>query len=552
MTAVAILSATFILAITLVGRAGATAPTDYDVTVYSDDSYGFDQPGTSVVYDGHFFVANAGSGTITQMSTATGEFEQSISGALKPSFMTAYDGKLWISSYDTNKIYVVDIASGSVTQTLTDATFSCPSGIVPAGGKIWVAQNCAGRVTVLNTDGTIAATLSGSPYNFSWPFIITSDGANVWVPNTGTNAVTKLNLTPTEGSYFAASYNNTTTPGASFNGLRQTLSDGVSIWTISNATKVITQMDIATGNLVRVLSGDDYQFNGFGLSVVYGDYLWIPNSADDKVTVINKADGTVAAILSGSPYNFSKPSSSSVGDDAVWIPNYSNNTVTELHNLVAPTAPQDVTVSASIGSATITWTTPESDGGSAITEYVVTGAPGDATCTATAPELTCEITGLTEGATYTFSVVATNKNGTSPAASSAATLIPENTDPPTTAPTAPQDVTVSASIGSATITWTAPESDGGSAITEYVVTGAPGDATCTATAPELTCEITGLTEGATYTFSVVATNEIGTSPAASSAATLIPESTDPTTPPTTTPTTTTPRTVDQVVPSFTG
>ena len=103
---------------------------------------------------------------------------------------------------------------------------------------------------------------------------------------------------------------------------------------------------------------------------------------------------------------------------------------------------------------------------------------------------------------------------------------------------------------------------GATAPGDYDVTSAPGDATCTATAPELTCEITGLTEGATYTFSVVATNKNGTSPAASSAATLIPENTDPitpptttpptTTPPTTTPPTTTPRTVDQVVPSFTG
>ena len=434
-SAVAIICATLLLSITLMGRADATAPDDYDVTVHSDASYGFNQPGTSVVYEGHFFVANAGSGTITQMSTATGGFVKSISGVSQPSFMTAFDGKLWVSSYDTNKIFVVDIDSGTVIQTLTDPTFSCPSGIIPAGGKIWVAQNCAARVSVLNTDGSIEATLSGAPYNFSWPFIITSDGTNVWVPNTGTNAVTKLNVTPTGGSYFAASYNNTTTPGASFNGLRQTLSDGVSFWTISNATRVITQIDIATGNLVRVLSGSDYQFNGFGLAVVYGDYLWIPNSSDDKVTVINKSDGTVAAILSGSPYNFSKPSSSSVGDDAVWIPNYNNNTVTELHNLLPPSAPQNVSASAGSGSATITWEAPASDGGSPITEYVVTGAPGDVTCTASAPELRCEITGLTEGDTYVFSVVAKNEIGSSAAASSEAMLIPASPEGPTDGPT---------------------------------------------------------------------------------------------------------------------
>lgn len=424
MALVAVTATIVILGVSLVGRAEATAPTEYQVTVYSDASYGFDQPVTSVVSDGHFFVANAGSGTITQMSTATGAFEKSISGVLQPSFMTAYDGKLWVSSYDTNKIYVVDIATGTISQTLTDATFSCPSGIVPAGGKIWVAQNCAARVTVLNTDGTIAATLSGAPYNFSWPFIITSDGTNVWVPNTGTNAVTKLNLTPTAGSYFAASYDNINTPGASFNGLRQTLSDGVSIWVISNNTKVITQIDIATGDLVRVLSGPDYQFAGFGLAVVEGGYLWFPNASSNLTTVVNTSDGTVAAILTGSPYNFSNPSSSTVGDDAVWISNYSNNTVTELHNLLPPSAPQDVTVSLTGTTATITWSAPASDGGSAITDYVVTGTPGSATCTAAAPALTCQITDLAEGTQYTFSVVADNAVGSSVPASAAPILVP--------------------------------------------------------------------------------------------------------------------------------
>ena len=513
---IALLATTVILGFTLVGRAEATAPIDYRVTVYSDASYGFNQPGTSVVYDGHFFVANVGSGTITQMSTATGAFEKSISGVLQPSFMTAYDGKLWVSSYDTNKIYVVDIATGTVTQTLTDGTFSCPSGIVPAGGKIWVAQNCAARVTVLNTDGTIAATLSGAPYNFSWPFIITSDGTNVWVPNTGTNAVTKLNLTPTAGSYFAASYDNTNTPGASFSGLRQTLSDGVSIWVLSNNTKVITQIDIATGDLIRVLSGPAYQFGGFGLAVVYGDYLWFPNNSGNLTTVVNKSDGTVAAILTGSPYNFSNPSSSATGDDAVWIPNYNNNTVTELHNLLPPTAPLNTNATLSGTTATITWDPPASDGGSAITGYTVTAAPGGATCTATAPATTCDIAGLDNATTYTFTVVATNTNGNSPGSAASNEV--------TTAgvPTAPQNVTATVSGGTATVTWTAPSSDGGSAITNYVVSGAPGNANCTVIAPTHTCQITDLAEGTTYTFSVVANNAAGSSDPASAPAVLVP------------------------------
>lgn len=438
----ALLCATFLLSVALVGRAGATAPTDYDVTVHSDPSYQFDKPGSSVVADGHLFVANEGTGTLTQISSTTGAFERVITGVTKPSFITAYDGKVWVTSYDTNTIYVVDIASGTVTQTLTDATFSCPSGIVAAGGKLWVAQNCAARVSIINPDGTIADTLSGGSYSFSWPFIISTDGEHVWVPNTGSTAVTKLNLTPTAGSYLDAVYTNSTTPGAGFSGLRQTLSDGVWFWTINNSAGTITQMEVATGALVRVLSGSEYEFNGFGLAVLYDDYLWVPALNSNQVTVISKADGGVVTILKGSPYDFSRPASSAYGDGSVWFPNFNNNTLTELRNLSVPTAPQNVTASATSGSATITWEAPASDGRSPITDYVVSAEPGGASCTTT--ELSCEITGLTDGTSYVFSVVATNAIGSSPAASSASTLIPADTvdpiDEPTDGPTVDQVV----------------------------------------------------------------------------------------------------------------
>jgi hypothetical protein len=65
--------------------------------------------------------------------------------------------------------------------------------------------------------------------------------------------------------------------------------------------------------------------------------------------------------------------------------------------------------------------------------------------------------------------------------------------------------------------WAAPAANG-SPITGYTVTAAPGGATCTTTGA-LSCTVTGLTNGTAYTFTVVATNAIGTSaPSAPSAA----------------------------------
>jgi uncharacterized repeat protein (TIGR02543 family) len=87
-----------------------------------------------------------------------------------------------------------------------------------------------------------------------------------------------------------------------------------------------------------------------------------------------------------------------------------------------------------------------------------------------------------------------------------------------TKPDAPTGVSAtSGGDTSSTVTWTAP-SDGGSAITSYTATSNAGQ-TCSSSTTS--CSITGLTNGTPYTFTVTATNSIGTSDpsSASSAAT---------------------------------
>ena len=170
--------------------------------------------------------------------------------------------------------------------------------------------------------------------------------------------------------------------------------------------------------------------------------------------------------------------------------------------------PSSVSAIAGNTSASVSWSVPVSDGGGAITGYTATLNPGNLTCNVDASGRSCVFNGLVNGNTYTVTVAAQNSVGSGiPSA--------EITVVPATTPSVPGAPSAVASDGAATVTWAAP-SNGGSVITSYVVTAIPSGATCTTT--ELSCLFTGLQNLYAYTFTVAASNAMGTgavSPASS-------------------------------------
>lgn len=77
-------------------------------------------------------------------------------------------------------------------------------------------------------------------------------------------------------------------------------------------------------------------------------------------------------------------------------------------------------------------------------------------------------------------------------------------------PQAPPGVTSSTSGSNVTIAWTPPAFNGGAPVTGYTVTVAGSAAVCSTTAPS--CTFSNARSGSTYTFSVTATNSVGTGP----------------------------------------
>src|SRR5262249_44912182 len=125
----------------------------------------------------------------------------------------------------------------------------------------------------------------------------------------------------------------------------------------------------------------------------------------------------------------------------------------------------------SSGSVSLSWAAPASNGGAAITGYNVyrgTSQGGESATPVTTNVTTTSFTdtALTNGTTYYYTGAAVNSVGTSPQ-SNEASATPVAVE--ATAPSAPRSLAAVAGNGSVSLSWSAPASDGGSAITGYNV-----------------------------------------------------------------------------------
>jgi subtilisin family serine protease/putative cell wall-binding protein len=174
---------------------------------------------------------------------------------------------------------------------------------------------------------------------------------------------------------------------------------------------------------------------------------------------------------------------------------------------VAPGAPTGVTAAPGDRSVTVSWTAP-SPGSAPITGYTVTASPGGATASSAGAATSATVPGLTNGTPYTFTVRATNGAGLQGPASA-----PSAAATPRTVPDAPRSLAASPGDGRVVLTWQAPASNGGAALTEYGVrvtpaSGAPQELAGLA-ASSVGATLTGLVNGTAYRFEVRARNAAG-------------------------------------------
>jgi len=225
-----------------------------------------------------------------------------------------------------------------------------------------------------------------------------------------------------------------------------------------------------------------------------------------------RTSATVSGLVPGTSYRFRISAISQAGTGTSSSP---TEPIIAAAAPQAPSAPTVVISGTTGGRVIVSWTAP-SNSGSVITNYEVTATGGATPIVKTitnATTLSQAFTGLSPTTNYRFTVKATNAIGTS-AASPSTSLVPA------AVPAKPDSITfVSAGDGSITVRYTAPASNGGSAITGYLVQAFTPSITsavissCQSNATTFTCTVTGLTNGVKYEIRVFAKNIAGASTA---------------------------------------
>ena len=262
-----------------------------------------------------------------------------------------------------------------------------------------------------------------------------------------------------------------------------------------------------------------------GGSAITGYEVW--RSADNgtnwslAVTTSNLVrSARLDGIVMGSTTSYRVVARNSVG---VSLP--SNVVTLTLASNSAPTPPSAVSATANFTTINVVWSGARTTS-TPITDYIVeysTNAGGTWTAYAdgVSTNTTATLINMTPNVLTYVRVRSVNSFGTSsPSGTASVTPMAQPT-----VPNSPNLVSAVAGDARASVRWSAPMNNGGAAITSYTATSSPAGGTCTVTVASntsLSCVISNLTNGTEYTFTVTATNSVGTSAASAASNAVTP------------------------------
>ena len=398
--------------------------------------------------------------------------------------------------------------ASNVANATTDATApGAPTGLTAT----------ADRTSRINIGWTAPGSTGGSAIT-GYRIEISSDGGSTWTDQVA-NTNSTLTLYFHSGPLFAPGttrHFRVSAINANGTGLPSNVASATTTTTVPGAPTGLTAM--ASGTTAINLSWSAPGSTGGSAITGYrievssnGGSSWTNLVANTSNTTTTYAHTGLAAGTTRH-YRVSAINANGTGDPS----NVANATT----GATAPGAPTGLTATASGTTAiNLSWSAPGSTGGSAITGYRIevssngTSSWTNLVANTSNTTTTYAHTGLAAGTTRHYRVSAINTNGTGTASNVA------NATTDATAPGAPTGLTATASGTTAiNLSWSAPGSTGGSAITGYRIEVSPNgtsswtDQVANTNSTATTYAHTGLAAGDTrhYRVSAINTNGAGT------------------------------------------
>lgn len=228
----------------------------------------------------HVWVANALANSVTELTAADGSVVRTISVAGAPTSLALYHGILWVANSAPDSVSEFNVKTGKLVQTIKGHSLDSPEALAISHGMLWIANAGSGTVTVLRAStGAWRATIDRHQLAVKDPMAEVASATMLWVA--GANGIAEFSTIRIHMVLRIAG------PRYGLQAPRAMVLARGDLWVANMRGNSVTEIDAATGRLVRVLAAPLYHFNHPAGIAAYHRRIWVTNSGDASVTVLD-------------------------------------------------------------------------------------------------------------------------------------------------------------------------------------------------------------------------------------------------------------------------
>lgn len=300
----------------------AAAPAGHGLQGDHVFGWGLLRPSAVAANGNDLFVANQSGDSVTEVEGSTGALVRVLFGPThgfdQPEELLVSGGDLFV---DGDGISEISASSGRYLRTVIGTDPYPPTAMAAGGGDLYVAY-ADDTVDEFAVSTGKAVRVFGQPSSgqLEPPDGLVVDGTDLFVLNASQDTLTEFDVVT--GDVVRVVSDDLSDPAS------MALSEG-DLYVI-NENDSVAEIDAATGRPVADFSHDSYGFDGVTSVAIGAGRLIVTNSGNDTVTEIDAATGGAVRILSASAYRFSLPVDVTVGSGTAYVADKYGDSVTEL------------------------------------------------------------------------------------------------------------------------------------------------------------------------------------------------------------------------------